>query len=149
MSAGDLAYVGLPEVLLRLRTILEESGLRCSPYIIDHSGNTASHLVNETFSLAATQQNTGIYRDVTPLRVQHTVTATIVWKMKPSDQFAEQIRVLAAVENLIRVVHLQSRTIEIRVTWQSTTPTLSPTREFLITPIAFAVEHDWYGEPLE
>jgi len=150
MSANnDPAYHGIGAVMLLLRATLEGSGLECSPYIIDHTGNTPSHLIDSTFSLAYTTRNTGLYRDVTPMRMGHTVTVTTVGRLNTADAFSDMLAHAARSENLARSVHIQSRTGDIRVRLETIDPALSPTREFLITRIAFTVEHDWYGEPLE
>lgn len=149
MSTTDPAYHGVGAVLLLLRQTLEGSGLECSPYIIDHTGNTPGHLIEDTFSLAYSSRNAGTYRDVTPMRMVHTVTVTTVGRLNGSDSFSDTVRLAAKSEDLVRAVHLQSRTGEVRVRVETIDPALSPTREFLITRIAFTVEHDWYGEPLE
>ncbi len=151
MSFDPSAYslVSLPEMMTRLRTYLEASGLTCSRYIIDHTGNTASHLINDTFSLDVQTDNSGIYRDEAPIRFRHSATATIVWKMTPSEQFDSQLAAMAREEDVIRSVGLQGTTAEMRIAFERTGRTLSPARDFLISRIAFRVEHDWYGAPLE
>jgi hypothetical protein len=150
VSTIDYSLVGFGEVLVRIRATLEQSGLTCSKYIIDHSGNTASHLVNETFSLDIQTANEDIYRDASPLRIGHAVGIVVVWKNLPAnDQFAALVSELANEENLIRPVLLQTNTAEMRAYYVATARTLSPSREYLLTRITLRVVHDWYGEPLE
>jgi hypothetical protein len=149
-SPSSDSLVGFPELLRRLRFYLEQSGLTCSKYIIDHSGNTAAHLVNDTFSIDMQTANTGEYRDVTPARIEHTVGINIVWKMMPvNDQFEALAKELAAEEPLLRSVLVQATTAEVRVTYVSTARNLSPAREYLLVRHTFRVVHDWYGEPME
>ena len=76
-SPTEYAILGAPALLLRLRALLESSGLECSPYIIDASGNTPSHLTDSTFSLDLQSDNSGDYRNVIPLRMAHTAVVTL------------------------------------------------------------------------
>ena len=150
MSTTDYALVGFGELLIRIARTLEGSGLTCSKYIIDHSGNTASHLVNDTFSLDIQTANEDTYRDNTPLRIGHNVGVVVVWKNTPAnDQLASLVSELGKEENLIRQVLLQSNTREIRAYYAATSRNLSPSREYLLIRHTFRVVHDWYGEPLE
>ena len=147
-TASEEALVSLPELMRRLRSVLESTGLVCSPYVIDHSGNTPSHLINETFSLDLQSENTGENRDTTPIRMGHTLAVTMVYKLRPSDQFESQMESLAREEDIMRTVGEQVDTGEIRVTYATTTRALSPAREHLISRLTFRIKHDWYGQPL-
>lgn len=145
---NDYGYVGWAELLRRLRSLLEGTGLTCSKYIIDHSGNTPSHLVNDTFSLDIQTLNTGEYRDVTPMQAQHTIGIVVVWKVAPAnDQFTALTTELDREETLLRSVLSQADTAEVRVVYQDTNRTLSPDRAYLVVRHTLTATHDWYGEP--
>ena len=151
MSFDTTSYslVGAPELLLRLRRYMEATGLLCSDYIIDHSGNEPSHLIDRTFSIDLQSDNSGIYRDEAPLRMRHTAVVTLIWTLAPHDSFASQVAALRQEEELIRSVQLQATTAEVRIAWASTARALSPSREHLILRITFQVAHDWYGVPFD
>lgn len=150
IETDAMSLVGWPEVLIRLRRYFEESGLQCSKYLIDHSGNTPSHLVSDTFSLDVQTASDDVYRDVTPLRAAHTVGVTIVTKVAPAnDQFKALTTELGREEAQLRRVLPQANTAEIRTYYVGTSRTLSPSREYLIVRHTLRAVHDWYGEPLE
>lgn len=147
IESTDEALVGLGAVLIRIRDVIEKhTPARCSKYIIDHSGNTPSHLINDTFSLEFQSANTGAYRDETAIRARHAVTVTVLRKLRPADQFADQLAGVAREEQIMRALGDHAATAEVRVGYEGADRTLSPTREYLISQVKFNVEHDWWSQ---
>lgn len=148
-ESTDDALVSLPALIQRIRDVIEaQTVARCSKYVIDHSGNTPSHLVDDTFSLDLQSENTGKYREDSAIRAGHSLTVTCLRKLRPQDQFASQLDGLRREEEIMRALSERVATAEIRVVFRNTTRALSPTREYSITRLTFSIEHDWWDQPM-
>ena len=149
IGSTDDSLVGLRGLMLSLRRVIEEqTGLVCSSHIIDHTGNTAASMMNDTFSLELQTANAEQYREDVALRLRHALGVTLCWKLNPSDAFESQQACLAVEEQVIRALSERIATAEVRVVFENTARTLSAHREYLLSRLTFRVEHDWYSQPL-
>ena len=149
IESTDDALVGLPALMALVKSVIEaQTTARCSKFVIDHSGNTPSHLIDETFSLDLQSENTDKYREDVAIRAGHSLVVTTIRKLRPQDQFASQLDGLRREEEIMRALSERVATVEVRVVYRSTARALSPSREYLITRIAFGIEHDWWSQPM-
>lgn len=148
-ASTDTSLVGLRELYQRVVTVIEAQTVAvASSYVIDHSGNTPSHLVDDTFSVDLQTANTGKYREDTAIRMGHELAVVLVRKLAPGDQASSYVEALQREEEIIRALMERVATVEIRVVYRSTSRALSPSREYLVSRLVCGVEHDWYSQPL-
>lgn len=149
MTPLDPANMAWELVLDRVRELVAQgAGLRPSPYLIDHTGNTPSHLIDSTFSLEDQIANDDAYRDLTEMRLAHTTTITFLKKLNAHDQAADQNDALRTAQRIVRALNDSAGLGEIRVSFRGMAPSLTADRTFLATRLTFKLVHDWYAQPL-
>lgn len=148
MTPNDLSHLAWEDALDRVSGIIESVGLRVSPYLIDHTGNTPSHLIDETFSLDLQTSNAETYRDVTEMRISHALTVTMLRKLAAPSQSADQRAALVTAQAIVRALNDAMATDELRVAFIRSSPSLTADRAFLVTRLEFRLTHDWYAQPL-
>lgn len=112
-------------------------------------GATPKGLVDKSYCIEVpASADTGKYReggdDVA--RLAHTVVIRLAKMLKPSDQFASQLDGLDIEEKVIAVMLRRDQWGPVRVSWASTSRSLTAAREHVISELSFQVEHDWSFE---
>jgi hypothetical protein len=149
VSPLDAANLSWEQVLdLVGETVAQGAGLRLSPYLVDHTGNTPSHLIDSTFSLEDQIANDDAYRDLTEMRLAHTLTITFLKKLNAHDQAADQKDALRTAQRIVRALNDAVALGELRVSFRGAVPSLTADRTFLATRLTFRLVHDWYAQPL-
>lgn len=150
ITATDAACLGWADVLdACVRLVESGAGLTASPYIIDHTGNTPSHLIDSTFSVEFQTDNTGKYRGGDADRMGHLLSITHVKKLATKGQYTSQAEAIRTSETITRVLGVQADTAELRVTFLDDVRSLTFDRAYLVSRLTFRLEHDWYAQPLD
>lgn len=150
ITPTDAACLGWSDVLdTCVRLVESGAGLVVSPYIIDHTGNTASHLIDSTFSVEFQTDNTGKYRGGDGDRMGHLLVLTHVKKLATKGQYDSQREAIRKSEDIVRVLGVQADTAELRVTFLDDSRSLTFDRAYLVSRLTFRLEHDWYAQPLD
>ena len=126
---------------LRKSIEVDSLGLRISPQIIDRNTVPETDL-NRRFSFELQSTNTGQYRDRIAIRIDHTLTVSVLVRVNPHRQHTSKLESLDIEETIIEALMDQSDTSALAITYSATRRQLLASREYLLVAIAFAVRGD-------
>lgn len=140
----DTNFLSKRDVLSQVDSILVGSGLVRSPSLFNASALPLT-LVNRSFCVSMQTRNTGAYREGSEesARVQQELTLSVLFQVKPKDQFSSLLDAGDAEEKLMTVMMDRSNFPYAVVSYVDTRTTPTPTREYLVVDVRFTIEHDW------
>jgi len=123
-------------------TIVDTTTMKLCPNIITPQSIPTTG-TDTMFSLDIQTANTNKYRDRDEVRVGHVLLVRFLKRLNMTDAFRSQKEALDLEERLIQALLDQSANPSIRVLYQNTRRSLTPTREHLLVEISFGIEQDF------
>lgn len=138
-----MSSLTLVEALDGIRQLFDaESGRVLSPVPINVRTTPAPNLANTYSLLISNSRNLGTYRDTSVLRTSHTLVLGFMIELKMNDMHHSMLLGMDDEQRFIAVAGLQRDYQPIRLEWQNTKRTPTPTNEFVVVEITFEFTHD-------
>ena len=144
----DPSSVTLRSMITEVTNTIKGAGFTIAPNLHNLAANPRT-VADSSFTLAVQNRDTGKYRNgdsYQGLRMEVMLTVSVLQTIRPNDQYESQLSAFDKQEKIMRAMSEVQALSYIRCDWQSTRPTFSPSREFMIVDMVFKIEMDWTWE---
>ena len=125
-----------------IESVFPAGSLTLSPTAVN-AQNTPQTITERVFSVTMQTQNSDKFRDGSPgghTRYAHALTVSIMCRLKPQDQIEGYNDAIDIEEKIINAMVRQSNLPRLRVFYDRSQRTISPSGEFVLIFVEFSVE---------